>query len=117
MYIPKKPKKFKTKSSYKVKLHSNYPRTPYEYTVYQLRILTSQKQHNNKELFPLRQTLVYLINKGKITYHDSDCYISTNKQFLIDYFIKHQDNLQSVKHPEFNRLSKIYYSIKRLVVN
>ena len=91
MKLPRKQPKFKLKSLRKVKLHSNYPRTQFEYTIYQLRILTSRKQHNNKELLPIRQTLVYLINKGKITFHGTDCYLTANKQFLIDYFEKHKD--------------------------
>ena len=118
MKIPRKSLKFKTKSSNKIKIRSNIPRSTYEYSIYQLKILSHKKKKDHKihkQLLPLRRTLIHLFNKGRITYHKPD-YISTNQDFLRSYFTSHPNKLISIKHPEFNRLSKIYYSIKRLVI-
>ena len=115
MQVPRKPPKFKTKSLRKAKLNTNHPRSPYEYSIFALKILSIKKKANYTELFHLRRTLIHLFIKGRITYHGPDCYLSTNKEYLKDFFAKHQEKLKTVKHPDFNRLTKIYYSIKFLV--
>jgi hypothetical protein len=112
--IPRKLPKFKIKKTHKVKFNANHPRTPYEYTVQQLRILTNKNKKNNKQLQSLRKILINLITSAHITYHGPDCYISTKKEILTEFFQKHTEKLHPINHPEFNRLSKIYYSIKLL---
>ena len=116
MNIPRKSPKFKTKSLSKAKLNTNHPRNPYEYSIFALKILLTKKKANFKDLFHLRRTLIHLFIKGRIIYHGQNCYTSSNKEYLKDFFAKHQEKLKTVKHPDYKRLTKIYYSIKILVV-
>ena len=113
--IPRKSPKYKIKSPYKVKLDSSYPLTPYEYSISVLKILPNKRTQGYQLIQPLRKTLIYLFNKGRITYHEPD-YISTNIEFLKRYFETHKEPLRIIQHPAFNRLSTIYYKIKLLVV-
>jgi hypothetical protein len=112
--IPRKLPKFKFRQKHKVKFSTNHPRSPYEYTVQQLRIFANKNKKNNKQLQPLRKILTKLINSAHITFHGPDCYISTKKEILTEFFKTHPEKLLKINHPEFNRLSKIYYSIKLL---
>ena len=111
--IPRKPK-VKARSDYKVKINTNYPKSPYDYTIAQIGIFKPRKDSNYHDILPVRRLLINLIHKGRITYHSQNCFVSTNKQYLQDFFATHPSRLKYIKHPDFSHLSKIYSSIKLL---